>query len=93
MSLFWAKPSSKLLKWLGKKVVLIVHGGSIPAGMKVNPRKYLSVLHIADKVICPSLYILETLKNYDIESDLIENVVNLKEYTFQPKEKFQAAIF
>lgn len=83
----------KLLKALNKKVILIVHGGSIPERMKQNPTKFLAVLKAANVVVCPSMFLLTTFNEYGIKSVLIENVVNLTDYHFQNKETFRPKIF
>lgn len=91
-SFWWAYFSCILLKLLKKKVVLIIHGGSIPERMKTNPAKFLNIIRKADVVICPSRYILDSLKQYGVESLLIENVINLKDYRFHLKERFRPRI-
>ncbi len=93
MSYIWEALSTTLLRLLGKKVILIIHGGSIPERMKKDPAKYLRSFKRADIIVCPSAFIQTVLKDYGIESLLIENVVQLNQYTFQPKTVFRPAIF
>ena len=93
MSHFWEMISSKLLKLLGKKVVLIMHGGSIPASLQANPKKYLQSFSRADTVVCPSNYFIEVLKPFKVEGHLIENVLNLSEYQFYPRQTFRPKLF
>lgn len=92
-SYLWQSITTSLLKLLNKKVVVIVHGGSIPARMKKNPAKYLTSFEKADVVVAPSPFITSTLKEYKIPTELIENVVNLREYKFHYKENFRPRIF
>jgi glycosyltransferase involved in cell wall biosynthesis len=92
-SLLWADSASFLLKLLNKKVILIIHGGSIPQRMKINPGNYLRVIRRCDVVACPSNFIIQSLKKYNVDAVLIENVLNLKEYHFHSKEKFKPTLF
>ena len=93
MSYIWEAVSSGLLRLLNKKVVLIVHGGSIPATMNTSPGRYLRSFKKADVVICPSAYLQTVLQGYGIESMLIENVVQLREYTYRDKHTFAPSLF
>jgi glycosyltransferase involved in cell wall biosynthesis len=88
-SYVWQSAATKLLKFLNKKVILIVHGGSIPSRMKKHPERYLKSFRRADVVVVPSAYIASTLKDYDVKTELIENVVNLDNYHFHYKENFR----
>jgi len=91
-SYLWESITTRLLKFLHKKVVLIVHGGSIPARMEKDPAKYLKSFKRADVVVAPSPFVSSTLKKYNIQSELIENVVNLNDYQFNYKEQFRPRI-
>jgi glycosyltransferase involved in cell wall biosynthesis len=91
-SYLWESITTKLLKLLNKKVILIVHGGSIPARMKNDATKYLKSFKRADVVVAPSSFMTSTFKEYNVESELIENVVNLNDYHFHQKENFRPRI-
>ncbi|MBX2932317.1 MAG: glycosyltransferase family 4 protein [Chitinophagaceae bacterium] len=84
--------STRLLKLLGKKIILIAHSGGLPERIKNNPQKYLPILKRADVVICPSGYLQHEFKKYHIESIVIENVIKLSDYTFIKKDIFKPAI-
>ena len=64
MSYIWEAVSTVLLKLLGKKVILIIHGGSIPERMKQSPAKYLRSFKRADVIVCPSAFIQTVLSGY-----------------------------
>lgn len=91
-SYLWQSITTSVLKLLNKKVVLIVHGGSIPARMKKDPTKYLASFKKADVIVAPSAFITSTLKEYKVPAELIENVVNLHDYKFHYKENFRPRI-
>jgi glycosyltransferase involved in cell wall biosynthesis len=91
-SYWWAYISCVLLQMLRKKILLIIHGGSIPDRMKTNHGKYLRAIRKADVVVCPSPFIKNTLEQFSLESVLIENVISLEDYKFCKKESFQPRI-
>lgn len=92
-SLFWASGTTLLLKLLGKNIIIVIHGGSIPQRLQTNEAGgYLKTIKMADVVVCPSGFMMQALNNHGIESVLIENVLNLNDYTFHPKEKFRPNI-
>lgn len=82
------KWSTKILNLLGKKIVLIVHGGGMPIRLRNNPEKYLTVFKNVNQVVCPSPYLQMEILKYGIESIVIENVVKLSDYNFVAKETF-----
>ncbi len=84
--------STRLLKLLGKKIILIAHSGGLPERIKNNPSKYLPILKRADVVVCPSGYLQHEFKKYNIESIVIENVIKLSDYSFIKKETFKPNI-
>lgn len=65
-SFIWESVTTRLLKTFGKKVIIIVHGGSIPDKMEINPNKYLKTLRKANVVVCPSMFLHTTLAKYNI---------------------------
>lgn len=93
LSYIWEAVTTRLLKALGKKIVLIVHGGRLPAKMQRNAKKFLPTFKAANLVVCPSDFLCTTLAQYEIKSIRIENVVNLQDYTFHTKETFAPRIF
>lgn len=92
-SFLWSDISTLLLKLLGKKIILILHGGSIPERMKENPAKFLRVMKRSKVVVCPSAYFMRVTEKYGVKGILIENVLNTVEYEFNKKEKFRPRIF
>ncbi|MEP7319838.1 MAG: glycosyltransferase family 4 protein [Panacibacter sp.] len=85
-SFIWQEAATRLLKLLKKKIILIVHGGSIPQRMEINADPFLRSLNRASVAVCPSGYLQEYLKVHGVETVLIENVLNLSAYTFCEKK-------
>ncbi len=82
-----------LLKALGKKIVLVIHGGGIPDRMKLKASRYIPILKTAKVLVAPSNFLIEELKPYGLQIELIENVLNLKEYQFHQKQNLRPHIF
>ncbi|MCC6636053.1 MAG: glycosyltransferase family 4 protein [Chitinophagaceae bacterium] len=94
-SLFWAEAATVFLKLFRKKIILIIHGGSIPTRME-NDRKaknYLRTIQKAHVVVCPSNYIIHHLQKHGVNAVLIENVLNLSEYSFHEKKLLRPTLF
>lgn len=92
MSFIWQHVSVVLLKLLRKKVVLIVHGGSIPKQAGQGDNKFIAAMHRADIVVCPSAYMQQFLKDFGIRSLVIENSLDISVYPFQHKTIFRPHI-
>lgn len=88
-SFIWQEITARVLKIFKKKIILVVHGGSIPQRMRENAKPFLKALHRSDIVICPSAFMQEVLKKFSISSDVIENVLDLSDYTFIQKQKIR----
>ena len=84
-SFIWQELTTRLLKILNIPIILVMHGGSIPEKMKKNSRTFLSAFERADKIVCPSTFLQTSLKQYNIESTVIENVLDLSAYLFVHK--------
>lgn len=89
LSFFWQEISARLLQLYGKKIILIVHGGSIPGRMQQNARPFLRAFKRAKLIICPSRYLQDVLATYQVTSIVIENVLNLSNYSFFAKQEIR----
>ena len=91
-SFIWQEIATRVLKLFKKKIILIVHGGSIPQRMEINAAPFLKSLRRADVAVCPSGYLQQYLKGHGVETRLIENVLDLSAYTFYQKKSVDAHI-
>lgn len=82
-----------LLKLLGKKVIITIHGGYVPEYIEKNPKIYLYVLKKADIITCPSLYMVQRLKKFGLETIQIENIIFIDSYEYTDKTIFRPKIF
>lgn len=91
-SFIWQEIATRALKLFRKKIILIVHGGSIPQRMEVNATPFLKSLRRADVAVCPSAYLQQYLKQHCVNTMLIENVLDLSVYTFCQRASVDAHI-
>jgi glycosyltransferase involved in cell wall biosynthesis len=91
-SFIWQYIATKLVKFFSKKLVFTIHGGGVPARIKVHPGRYIPVLKQADAITCPSGFIIKELKQLDIPAVLIENSIPFTEYPFIEKKAIRPVL-
>ena len=91
-SFIWQEIATRALKLFRKKIILIVHGGSIPQRMEINAAPFLKSLRRANVAVCPSAYLQQYLKQHGVNTLLIENVLDLSAYTFYQRKSVDANI-
>ena len=91
-SFIWQELATRLLRLLGKPYIIVVHGGSIPERMKQQSDPFIKALQRADKIVCPSGFLQFHLRQYGLESVVIENVLELSAYRFVQKENIRPRI-
>lgn len=87
-SFYWQEVATRLLKFFKKKVVLVVHGGNIPAQVVVHPAQYQATLKRADVIVAPSQFVADKLQHLGYNVQVIENLLDLEQYQFIGKETF-----
>ncbi|MBA3827739.1 MAG: glycosyltransferase family 4 protein [Taibaiella sp.] len=93
LSVYWGYVSVRLLKTLNKKIIVTIRGGGIPAKMKIDPGIYLKMLRSAHIITCPSNFMINAMKEYGMDCELVENVIDMNYYTYDPREKLQPVLF
>lgn len=91
-SVFLTNMSTLLLKLLRKKIIIVLHGGSIPERMEKNPAKFLSILDRANEIVSPSKYFSLVMRKFEVKTTIIENVVNVEDYHFVEKKSFSPKV-
>jgi glycosyltransferase involved in cell wall biosynthesis len=80
----WQEFMTRLLRFFKKKIVLCIHGGSIPERVDSGAKRFDKALQRTDIVVAPSSYIAKYFsKNYHIHC--IENPLDLSNYRFHQK--------
>lgn len=83
-SFVWAELTSRLLKFLNKRLVVVMHGGGLPEFAAKHPRHIRGLLARADRVLSPSKYLSEQMATYAKGIELLPNGIELSAYT--PKD-------
>jgi glycosyltransferase involved in cell wall biosynthesis len=84
---FWAvELVSLLLQKLGKPFVLILHGGNLPQFASRYPIRVSRVLDSAVCVTSPSRYLLENMRTFHSDIQLIPNPIDLSLYEFKVRD-------
>ncbi len=91
-SFLWQEVVTRLLKMLRKKVVLGIHGGSIPERTDKGARRFIKALKRADEIVAPSNYLSQYFEKKGFRVHVIENPIDLSAYTFHHKETVRARI-
>lgn len=82
---YWGFLSGKLLYFLKKPFYLILRGGDLPAFSKKRRKLVKNLFSSAKKVIAPSDYLKENMKEYRKDIIVIPNYINLEKYFFRPR--------
>ena len=85
--------ASWLGRRLGKRVVMILHGGGMPEFMKRHPSWTRRVLRRADALIAPSNYLAQAVAPYGFRARVIPNVIDLSAYTYRHRERISPRLF
>lgn len=79
----WAELSVKLLHFLQKPIILVLHGGNLPEFANRHPARVGKVLALASAVVAPSSYLQEKLSGVSPEICIIPNPIEMNRYTHQ----------
>jgi glycosyltransferase involved in cell wall biosynthesis len=93
LSLVWELISSSLIKMSKKKVIMTIHGGGVPDRIRRKPKIHLDLFKKANAITCPSDFIINALREFNIDSVLIENSIRIQNYEFLNKKNIQPVIF
>ncbi len=75
-----------ILRLLGKPYVLTLHGGNLPQFGRRWPGRMRRLLTSATAVTIPSRYLLEQMRAYRADLQLLPNAVDIGAYTFRIRE-------
>jgi glycosyltransferase involved in cell wall biosynthesis len=76
----YAECLAKLLRFLGKPCTLGLHGGNLPDFAGRHPARTRRLFSQASLVVCPSSYLLEKLKPFRPDLQLIPNAIDVSQY-------------
>lgn len=88
-SFLWAEIVTGILRWVGKPVVLTLHGGHLPVFAQQRPRRVTRLLNKAQVVTAPSPFLYEQMKSYRPDLVLLPNAIDLAHYIFRLRSRPQ----
>jgi glycosyltransferase involved in cell wall biosynthesis len=78
---------------LGHRVVMVLHGGTLPVFMRRFPRWSRRVLGRADALVAPSRYQQRAIEAFGLKARIIPNVLDLADYPFRVRSTVQPRLF
>ena len=84
-SIRWYKSLAFILKRTKKKIICVVHGGSIPVQLENGETKFDAIFKQADAIVTPSGFIHQCLNKINIPSVIIKNPLATARYMFSSK--------
>ena len=88
----WAEVTGRILKLLGKPIVLVLHGGNLPSFSKNNHKRVSRSLRAADAVVSPSHFLQRQLSNFRNDIQVIPNAIDLIDAGADEKVRVKADI-
>ena len=79
----WSEAVCQILQSLNKPFVLTLHGGNLPSFVRRHPLRGCRLLESAAAVTAPSSYLLEEMRPYRHDLQLVPNGLNLQVYPFR----------
>jgi glycosyltransferase involved in cell wall biosynthesis len=83
---FWAEAVCLLLRQLGKPYVLTLHGGNLPSFARRWSRRVRRQLGAATFVTTPSRYLLEAMRPYRSDLELVPNPLDVNAFQYRLRE-------
>ncbi|MGH7603732.1 MAG: glycosyltransferase family 4 protein [Gemmatimonadaceae bacterium] len=83
----WAEWVSTLAHRLGKPIVMVLHGGNLPAFARQHPRRITRLFSRAVRIIAPSNYLADALGSFDHDIVVIPNPLDLNGHQFRRRDK------
>jgi glycosyltransferase involved in cell wall biosynthesis len=77
--------ASAIGKRLGHAIIMMLHGGILPAMAKRFPKWVSSVLNRADIIIAPSTYLEREFSQFGHDLRVIPNTIEISDYPYFPK--------
>jgi glycosyltransferase involved in cell wall biosynthesis len=69
-----------------KKVVLNYHSGEAEDHLRRWPRTAIPVIRSADRLVVPSNYLVDTLRQFDLQATAVFNVVETEQFAYRPRQ-------
>lgn len=92
LSFYYEDIISLIAKLSNKKIIFTIHGGSFGDFFDKKKSWVTRVLKRANIITVPSEFMFNNLKSRGVESKIIPNIINFKDYKFKERTKFKAKL-
>ncbi|MGN6692727.1 MAG: glycosyltransferase family 4 protein [Aquihabitans sp.] len=91
-SFHMAEYGTRLGRLRGRKVVLFLHGGSLPLWGPDHRDRIERVFRRADRILAPSDFLADTFRAWGHEVHVVPNVLDIDAYAYQPRVQARPAL-
>lgn len=81
--------ASRICRRFGIPVVMVLHGGAMPAFMARHPRWATRVLSRAEMLVAPSAFLARAVKERGLQVQVIPNLLELHKYPFRVRQRLE----
>jgi glycosyltransferase involved in cell wall biosynthesis len=81
--------ASLVTRWIGKPLVLWLHGGNLPEFSDMHPRWVSRILRRGNLIVSPSEYLAHHFRGYEFPVRVIPNVLKIEHYPFRYRSTVQ----
>lgn len=85
--------ASFLGRRFGHRIIMLLHGGTLPEFISTFPRWSRHVLRRADAMIAPSAFLARAVEPYGFHCRIIPNVIDIRLYPFRPRRMIAPRLF
>ncbi len=86
-----------IASWIGRRsghrIVMMLHGGSMPEFIASFPRWNRRVLRRADAIVAPSAFLARAVEPYGFRCGVIPNVIDIRLYPFRLRRAIAPRLF
>ncbi len=87
----FAAPAILVARLRGKPVVVNYRGGQAEDFLRAQARWVLPVMRRASRIVVPSGFLREVFARWDIDSDIVPNIVRLDRFRYKPEARIADA--
>lgn len=91
-SFLWQEVVTRLLKLFNKKIIIGIHGGSIPDRVNSGATRFLKALRRADVIVAPSAFMQQYFSEKGFSVHIIQNPIDISHYSFISKPMIRPRI-
>jgi glycosyltransferase involved in cell wall biosynthesis len=87
---YFAVLTGLMARLFNKPYICFLHGGNLPERLKNSPKLSNWLFKNASKIVAPSIFLAKSFRDYGFTVEVIPNMVNLKNYTFESQRDWKS---